>query len=221
MKKSLKTLLSVIIFLTVFPLFQSVWAANLKFDKTTVSVANGATFQIAVTVDPAPDSVISTDVYISYDSTALKVNSVSAGTLFPTVTNDTSTSGKVYIAGLVNDAANSITTAGTLATITFQALKEASVTLSFDCSTSAVIKNDINATNVLNCSQNGTSAVTIGAGGSSGSSPTATPTPGGSSSGETETPAQLPQSGIMDNLVKFAIAGMILLFIGGGLRLLL
>lgn len=197
------------------PIFNQIMAANLKFDKTTVSVANGGTFTISVTVDPSPDAISSTDVYVSYDATALKATAVTAGSLFPTVTNDISTSGKVYIAGLVNDPASSITTAGTLATITFQALKEATTTLTFDCSSSKVIKNDINATNVLNCSQNGTSQVTIGAGGST--NPTATPVPDGAN----ETPQELPQSGIMDNMVKFAVPGIMLLFLGTALRLLL
>lgn len=220
MKKYFLPLLPIIVFFIAIPFFKSTWAANLKFDKTTVSTSNGGTFTISVTVDPSPDSVSSTDVYVNYDATALKATTVAAGSLFPTVTNDISTSGKVYIAGLVNDPASSITAAGTLATITFQALKEATVTLSFDCATSKVIKNDINATNVLNCSQNGTSAVTIGAGGSSSSSPTATPTPGGSS-GATDTPQELPQSGIMDNMIRFAIPGLILLILGSALRLVL
>ncbi len=199
-----------IIFFFVSPYFKLSWAASLNFDKSTVTVGNGGTFQIAVTVDPSGENVSSADVYVSYDATALKATTVAAGSLFPTVSNDISTSGKVYIAGLVNDAASSVSTAGTIATITFQALKEATSTLSFDCTTSKVVKNDINATNVLNCSQNGSSTVTIGAGGSSSN---ATPTP--------TTAGTLPQSGIFDNVVKFAIPGIILLLLGSTLRFVL
>lgn len=223
MKRYLSLFLPIIVFLVVVPLLKSAWAANLKFDKTTVSTTNGGTFTISVIVDPSPDAVFSTDVYVNYDATALKANSVAAGSLFPTVTNDISTSGKVYIAGLVNDPASSITAAGTLATITFQALKEATVTLSFDCATSKVIKNDINATNVLNCSQNGTSTVTIGAGGSS-VNPTATPVPlsgNESDAGGEDIPQELPQSGELDNLIKFAISGIFLLILGSTLRFVL
>ncbi len=207
MRKFISILLPIIVFFITASFFGLAWAANLKFDKTTISVSNGETFQIAVIVDPSPDAITSTDVYISYDATALKATAVSAGSLFPTVTNDISASGKVYIAGLVNDAASSVTSAGTLATITFQALKETTITLSFDCSTSKVIKNDINATNVLNCSANGTSAVTIGSGSSS------VPT--------SAVPTQLPQSGVFDNVVKFAIPGSILLILGSALRFIL
>ena len=121
------------------------------------------------------------------------------------------------IAGLVNDSGSPVTTSGTVATITFQGLKDGSGTLSFDCNTSKIIKNDLNATNVIVCTQNGTSAVTIGAGGSS-SSPTATPAP---NTGVAETPSELPQTGIWDNVVKFALPGMVLLILGGALRFIL
>lgn len=208
MKKQLIHLFLMLIFFIGIPVIKQSMAASLSFDKSTVSVSNGATFQIAVTVNPSGDAITSTDVYVTYDSTALKANSVAAGSLFPTVTNDIATSGKVYIAGLVNDAATSVSTTGTLATITFQALKEATVTLTFDCTKSKIVKNDVNITNVLVCADNGSSTVTIGSGGSSSSTtPTIAPTSG-----------TLPQSGVFDNVVKFAIPGMILLFLGGMLR---
>ena len=211
MNNLFKTFLSLVIFLVVAPFVFSAQAASLKFDKTTATAANGATFQISVTVEPGSDALNSTDVYVTYDATLLKATLVSAGSLFPTVSNDISTSGKVYIAGMVNDPASSISTTGTLATITFQGLKEGSGTLSFDCNTSKIIKNDINASNVMTCSQNGTAAITVGSG--SGTAPTTAP--------NNSAPAELPQSGIFDNVVKFAFPGAILLILGGVLRLVL
>src|SRR3989339_1867820 len=211
MNNLFKTFLSLVIFLVVAPFVFSAQAATLKFDKTTATAANGATFQISVTVEPGSDALNSTDVYVTYDATLLKATLVSAGSLFPTVSNDISTSGKVYIAGMVNDPASSVSTTGTLATITFQGLKEGTGTLSFDCNTSKIIKNDINASNVITCSQNGTSAVTVGSG--SGTAPTTAP--------NNSAPAELPQSGIFDNVVKFAFPGAILLILGSVLRLVL
>lgn len=217
MKEKLKKFLSLAILFIVVPVFVgAVNAASLKFDKTTVSGTNGGTFQIAVTVDPGSDALSSVDAYVSFDSTLLKATAVTAGTLFPTVSHDESTTGKVYIAGMVNDPASSVSTAGTLATVTFQALKDGTATLSFDCNTSKIIKNDINASNVIVCSTNGTSAVTIGSGG--GTNPTATPAPGGSNN---SSPAELPQSGVFDNVIKFAIPGTIMLILGSLLRLVL
>ncbi len=219
MKNWLRKILSLAILFIVLPIFiGTVNAASLKFDKTTVSTTNGGTFQIAVTVDPGSDALSSVDAYVTFDAAYLKATAVTAGSLFPTVSNNISTSGKVYIAGLVNDPTSSISTAGTLATITFQALKDGTATLSFDCNTSKIIKNDINASNVIVCSINGTSAVTIGSGSSGGTTnPTATPTP----AANTGVASELPKSGIFDNVVKFAIPGLLLFLVGGVFRLLL
>jgi hypothetical protein len=218
-----KTILALMIFFGITPLVFAVEAASLKFNNSTATVSNGGTFQIQVIVDPGSDSINSADVYVTYDGSLLKATGVSAGTLFPTVTNDVATSGTVYIAGMVNDPANSVSASGTIATITFQALKEGSGTLSFDCNSSKVVKNDINATNVLTCTANGTSAITVGSGSSGGSDPTATPTTGASDNGGTDdsTPTELPQTGIWDNVAKLAIPGAMLLLIGGALRLIL
>ena len=212
-----KILLTFSFFLILPVFFSGAQAASLNFDKSTATAANGATFQISVTVDPGSDALNSTDAYVTFDPTLLKATTVSAGTMFPTVSNDISTSGKVYIAGMVNDPASSISTAGTLATITFQGVKEGTGTLSFDCNTSIVVKNDINASNVLVCSQNGTAAITIGSG--SNLAPTTPPnTPPNSNDSP---PSQLPQSGIFDNVVKFAFPGAILLILGSMLRFVL
>lgn len=202
--------ITALVFFLALGSFRSSLAASLKFDTASPTVSNGGTFQIGVQVDPGSDSLNSTDIYVLYDSTLLKANSVAAGSLFPTVTNDITTAGKVYIAGMVDDPGTSVSTSGTVATITFQGLKNGSGTLSFDCNTSKIIKNDINATNVIVCSQNGTAAVTVGSG-SSSTEPTATPVAGG----------ELPQSGILDSLIKFSLPGMILLLLGGALRFIL
>lgn len=206
----------------LIPVVFSVEAAYLKFDKSTSTAANGATFQIGVMAEPGGDALSSTDIYVTYDAALLKVTTVTAGSLFPTVTNDITTSGKIYIAGMVNDPASSITTSGTVATITFQGLKEGASTLSFDCNLSKIIKNDLNATNIIQCSQNGSSAVTIGSGGGV----TATPVPGnndnngGDNSGNS-TPAELPQSGVFDSVAKLAFPGAILLILGSVLKIIL
>jgi hypothetical protein len=177
MKKILGKILSLLILFIVFPLvFGSVKAASFSFDKSTVSTTNGGTFQVAVIVNPGSDSLNSVDAYVTFDASVLKATAVTAGTLFPTVTHDESTSGRVYIAGLVNDSASPVTTSGTVATITFQGLKEGTATLAFNCDSSKIVKNDINASNVMTCSQNGTSAATIGSGGSSGGSNNPAPT---------------------------------------------
>lgn len=215
----MKIYIKLFILLTIFSLIpfvsRGVFAASLKFDNTTATAGNGSTFQISVIVDPGSDSLNSTDVYVTFDSSLLKANSVAAGSLFPTVSNDTSTAGKVYIAGMVNDPASSISSSGTLATITFQGLKEGTGTLSFNCDSSKIIKNDIDATNVIVCSSNGTSAVTIGSGGSN-PAPTTPP-----DSNSNQPVAQLPQSGVFENVANIAFPGIILLLLGSIFRLVL
>lgn len=207
MKIFLKFFLLLAIFVIIPCVNGGVFAASLKFDKTTVSVLNGETFQINVTVDPETASIVSADTYVAFDGTLLKATVVTAGTLFPTVSHDESTAGKVYIAGMVDDPNTPVTATGTLATITFQALKDGTATLSFDCNTSKIIKDDINASDVMTCAQNNSSVVTIGA--SSGVSPTLAPV------------SELPKSGIFDNVFNIAVPGMFLLIIGGIFRLLL
>ena len=83
MKKILQTLLLLLVFFLSSPLlFNPAWAGFFKFDKTTVSVSNGGTFQIAVTVDPGSDALNSVDAYVTFDSTVLKATEVTAGSLF-------------------------------------------------------------------------------------------------------------------------------------------
>ncbi len=208
MRKILLRLFVYILFFLIVPVvFGKVAAATLKFDKTSYTVAVNGTFQVQVMVDPGSDQLNSVDAYILYDSNVLKVQSVANGTLFPNVNPDTSTAGTVYIAGYVSNPASSISTGGTIATITFQGLTDGTATLTFDCSTSKIVKDDINATNVMQCSQNGQATVTVGAGG-----PAATAAP---------TPSVLPRTGIIDNVVKLAVPGTILLFLGYAARLIL
>lgn len=192
-------------------------AGNMKFDKTAVAVAAGDTFEIQVVVDSGSEQINSTSAYVNYDATVVEAQSVTAGTFFSTVTNNI-TSGQVYIVGLIDTVGDFRTGSGTLATITFKGLKDGTATLSFLCqttssTTSTIIKNDINATNVIVCDENGTSTVTVGAG--SSGSPTATPAAG------EPTPTALPRSGAFDSLPNFLIFGLVLVLVGGGMRLLI
>lgn len=219
------TIIVTLFFFFVTPVVLAVEAAFLKYDQSAVTVTSGNTFQIAVIVDNGGEEMLSTDVYITYDAALLNATTVSAGSLFPTVTNDMATSGTVYIAGMVNDPASPITTPGTVATVTFQALADGTTSLTFDCGNSKIIKNDINATNIINCSENGSSSVTIGSGSSTDPTPTSASGTSGSSSGtsgsSSGSSSQLPVSGVFDNVIKFAVPGTLLLIVGTVVRLLL
>jgi len=221
-KNAVKIAIGFILFLTLpsFLYANLVEAAYLKFDQATATVANGALYQAQVILDAGTDQVTSTDIWVIYDATLLEAQLVTSGTFFPTVTNNI-TSGKIYIAGLIVDPGTYKTGSGTVATISFKALKNGTGTLTFDCRTdvsnsSKIIKNDVNATNIITCSQNGTQTVTVGA---STTVPTSTPAVLGAV--PTAVPTALPQSGIMDHFNNIMGPGLILFLFGVVLRLIL
>ncbi|OGK23270.1 hypothetical protein A3F58_00555 [Candidatus Roizmanbacteria bacterium RIFCSPHIGHO2_12_FULL_37_9b] len=215
-------LFGIFLILTTYFLSASVFGqahgAFFNFDNASFSANTGETFDAQVIVDAGSDQITSTDAYIVYDVSLLEAQIVTPGSFFPTVINNI-TSGKVYIAGLVDDPATYQTGSGTVATITFKALAQGSGTLSFDCqpdvyNSSKIIKNDINATNVIVCSENGTASVAVGGG---GTGLTVTP----SNFRGTITPSALPRAGVLENVNRVVVPGMILLLIGGALRIIL
>lgn len=201
------------LFLLIFflmPVFSGkIEAGFFSFDKSTYSVATGATVEVQVTIDAGSDELNGVDAYIKYDPLLVSVDSVTDGSFFPTVTKETGTSGTAWIAGYVDDPATSKTGTGTLATIIFKGLKDGNVTLSFDCNSSKIVKNDINASNVLVCSKNTSASIKIGVGSSSPEPTTAAPL------------STLPKSGVFENVIKFVVPGAILLILGSALRLVL
>lgn len=211
-----KIIIIFIFFITFFIGTKNTYAAYFRFDPSSVNSSSGNNFEVKVILEPGSDQIYSTDIYINYDSSLLKVINVKAENLFPTVSNDISANGKVYIAAMVNDPTSYVSSAGPVATITFQGLKDGSGNLSFDCNNSKIIKNDVNGTNVLNCNQNSSASITIGAGGS-----TTTNNQSSNNSSTDSLPQSLPQTGVFDNVVKFGIPGMILLLLGSILRIVI
>ncbi len=210
-KKNKQWLISALLLFLFFFSAKGVNAGTLKFDTTTVNTTVNNTFQVQVIVDAASDQINSIDAYITYDSNVLQAQSVAAGTFFPSIAQNLIT-GKVYVAGYVNDPATSKSGTGTVATITFKALATGTTTLAYFCDTSVnesskIIKNDINATNVIVCGSNGTSTVTIG--GATSLTPTVTVT--GSGTGGT---SSLPTSGTMENILGISVPGLVLVAVG-------
>ena len=219
--KTIKKILTIIVLLTwVSASSAQVNAGFLKFDQSSYDLAVGDTFDVQIIVNPGSDQVTSVDSYVTYDSQIINATSVTEGSYFPTVLNDL-TSGKVYVAGLVDSPSDFKSGTGTVATISFEALKEGTTELVFDCNgqatvTSKVIKNDINSTNVIECSQNGTATVTIGVGGATDTTTEDTPTPT-----PTRRPVtQLPASGTAENMMMLGALGAVLVVIGGVAKLI-
>ena len=189
-------------------------AAGLSFNPSTAATAANSQFSVKVNINAGSEQIVSTDIYVVFDGSGLRADSVAAGSYFPTVSNNITT-GRVYIAGMVDDPATSKTGSGEVATISFTALKEGSFTISIDCNSSKIVKNDINATNIINCSENGTAAVTVG----SGTSGTTAGTTTGGDAGQSTT--SLPRSGVFDNVIKWAVPGTILLIMGAVARFII
>jgi len=205
-----------------FFIVSSAHAAFLKFDKTTATVAVGATFTLEAIVDAGSDQITSTDMWILYDPALLEAQTVASGTFFPVVTNSIS-AGKIYVAGLITDAGTYKTGSGTVATITFKGLKNGTATLSYDCradvsNSSKVIKNAVDPTNVIVCASNTTTVVTVGTG--AGTAPTSAVVPTAVYGAQTY-PTTLPQTGLMDELPKLFIMGSVFVMIGIAMRVLL
>lgn len=212
-----------LLFLITPLLVHGVYAATLEFNPTSTTVDKQGTFDVDIMVDSGSDEISGTDAYILYDSSVLQPQSVQEGTHFPNVTN-TITSDKVSISGVITDPTDFRTGEGKLATITFQAVQAGTTDLEIYCDlsandTSKIVKSDINATNIIECNALQDFTATINEG-----SPTATPVP---TSGPTATPVPtstynnptaLPEAGIVDNIAKYTIPGVVLLMLGGVIR---
>ncbi len=189
----------------------SVSAASLRFDPTSVSSQVDGTFGVDVIVDSGADEILGVDVLIRYDSDLLEVVSISDGTHMTIGKKDLTTPHKIYFAPVVDDPASAVSGVGTVATINFKSKVESTSELNFECelgetNESNILKNDLDATDIITCSDNGKSTIVIGAGGST------------IDSGTTKSPSTLPRSGAFENLALFGVIGGILLLVGGSLR---
>lgn len=225
--------MGLVLTLLVVPLSAQVEAAILKFEPTASTASVNGTFDVNVNVDARNDQIAGTDIQILYDPTLIEPTAVIEGTYFPVVTN-TITSGKVTIAAVIDSTGSYKTASGTVATITFKGLKLGTGTIRFDCDltrsdSSKIIKNDINATNVIECSALNTNSVTIAnLGGGVDSDGDGIPDnqqsvngTGNGSGTSTGGNSQLLQSGIYENVLMLSIPGLSLLAFGLMLKLFL
>lgn len=145
----------------------------LLFDPAASTAAVGANFTISIMVDTFNNESLGTDAYIQYDTTAAQFVQVVNGDFFPSVSH-TDQQGTLSIRGMVTEPASFRTGTGKLATVTFKGLKDVVTRFTFICggtsgASSKIIKNDINASNIIACDANNIFTATIG-------NATATPT---------------------------------------------
>lgn len=169
---------------------------SLQFDKTSVSVAQNATFQLKVNINVDAHTVLGSDAVINYAGSDLEVVSITNGGFFPEFNSANAASGRLEIHGYTSSINDSRTGNGVLATIVFKAKKgSGSSAVTFACTGSG---NDTNilttaGQNVLACSQTNTSGISY-----TGVTNTSTPTPT-TASGSTPTPTQKPTGNTAPN----------------------
>lgn len=204
------------VFFIVASTQSSVHAAMLQFDPATGSGAIGETVDLGIVVNAGSDEILAVDAQVRYDKNILEVQNCTDGTFLKVARKDFATPGQLYIAGIVEDPGSPVTGKGTMATCTFKIKANATTNVTYLCtpgetaSDSNVAKNNADATDVIQCSDNGTAVITAGTG--VGGSPTTTPAGGQGGSGTI--PSELPKTGIIDELMKFAVPGAILVAVG-------
>ncbi|MFQ5452030.1 MAG: cohesin domain-containing protein [Candidatus Paceibacterota bacterium] len=200
-----------LLYVFAVPFVSSAHAAILLFDPSSVSSGVGESFDVKIMVDTQGDEILGVDALLEYDPQAVTVDSISDGDFLKVGKKDFATAGKVYVAGVVEDPGTSAQGTGVLATITFTGLIDSTHELRYVCdlgetNESNISKNDLDATDIINCADNGKATIVIGGGGSD-----VTPAPGGGSS-------ELPRSGIIDSLLTFAMIGGVLMLLGIGAK---
>ncbi len=198
----------------------AVQGATLTFDPSSAQVKVGETTSLAIKVNAGTSEVLGVDALLEYDKNLLKVESITEGTFLTITTRDSATEGKAYIAGAVESVGESVTGSGVFATIKFKALANGTSTVKFICELgetgeSNISESTIDATDLIECSQNGQATI-VSSGGT---------TTGGSTGGSTSTSSagrstQLPQTGVVQDMVVMAMfVGGALFLVGIGTRL--
>lgn len=224
-----KYLFSLLVVVTIYGCIsiKGARAAFLDFDPKSVSTKVGTTFDVKLKIDAGTDEILSTDARVIYDPKILSVEDIKDGSYFSIPKKDcTTTPGKCYIAGIIETPGDSQTGSGVLVTLTFKGIANGSDTLSIICTPgetakdSNIAKNELNVSDIIECTKNGKVAVTVGNG---VATPSATITPSGGGAGNPPAggPSTLPRSGVVDDVLKVAVPGAILFIFGIAVKLLL
>jgi len=185
--KKIAHILTSLVFVIVLVSLMAKTAEAAYFDLTPSSGSydENASFDVVVGIDSGEDKVYAADVWINFDASLFKVNSVSAvaSPAFSFVMGDQNidnSAGTVKIAlnPAVSSSLDAKTAKGSLLTLNLTALKEGNGALSFICTDGSI--NDANiiepesVSDIIVCSSNRGASYTVSTGGSTDSVPTAT-----------------------------------------------
>lgn len=206
MNKYLLTLTSLVLVMAIRLVFASaVFAASMSLSPATLSRDVGDEFTVDIVVDPEGEESSGATALISYDSSKLQAQTVTAGTSYTQeLTNEIDpTAGQIHFdAGVLG---TTVTSRTTLATITFKAIAAgvAQVNFTFDpnatTNTSIVASSAVPPTNLLTDGNVNNGSYTISA--------TGTTTSG--------TSGTLPNTGVVEDTLMVLGIGGALLVVGG------
>ncbi|OGK21023.1 hypothetical protein A3C23_02315 [Candidatus Roizmanbacteria bacterium RIFCSPHIGHO2_02_FULL_37_13b] len=135
--------------------------AIIKLDTSEKTTSVNQTFKVDVYVDAGQYEILSSDVRLQYDKSSIEPLSAEDGGFMTLVYSDLySKPGNIYLASVVEEAKDYRTGKGKVATITFKAIKQGKSKISVICipgvtaDDSNISKNDINATDVIDCRKN-------------------------------------------------------------------
>lgn len=211
-----KCLFLIFLFFVFNGLFtRPVFAGTLSLNPSSLAVALNTPFSVTINIDTKGENTTATDVLLTFDPSYLEITNVEfkVPTLYPTNTKVLdNTGGKIRMTSTHEDAVNSYSGSGTLATLTFNPKTIGNANVVFTCQAGKT--NDTNmfkkgtSTDVAECSGlvNGIYAISQSG---TGAIPTSAPR------------ATLPTSGNIGPTGFILIGGAALLGIGVALVLLL
>jgi uncharacterized protein YcnI len=202
-------------------------AAHFTLNPASANETTGQNFVVTVGVDSDTSKVIGIDIQGTFDASKLEIESIDKANVPDDGYQFTYTSSQAIIHNdtgkfeLTLPSANSSVYTGVVAKhdllkITFKPKAAGVATLNYVCAAGSVADTNIidqSGSDVVDCASNQSGSYTI-SDGSSGSSPTATPTSGSSSSSSstaTATPttaASLPDTGTVANTVALLVLGI-------------
>lgn len=235
----LPTLLFVTLFFLALPI-QAFAVNSLSFDAISKNGNVGDTIRVGTMIS-ATDEVISADVKITYDTSAIEILSTEAGDFFKDVSQSTSTPGTLTLTAL-QEGTKGKKGSGVVAYTNMKFKKSGSSQLKFLCSstnpTSKLIINATTASNAIDCASTGAQVLGISVG--TAGAPTPTPAPGSVTptasvpvgtvvqpgAGQpyspggvyTTPPTRLPQSGAVEDTIHVMIFGGLFVALGTLLR---
>lgn len=226
MRNFLYKALLLFMFFLVGPVVSAVFAGTLSFEPSSVNTSVGEEFTLTVQVDVGDSEVLGVDALLQYDEDILEVVSMTDGTFLSIGTKEFGEPGKAYIAGLVENASESVTGSGPLVDVTFKAQSGGTSDVTFVCregetGESNISENSTDATDLIECSQNGEAVIVVEGddSGSDGNGDGGGGTGNGGGSGSGSTPSELPQTGFLEDMVLLGMfGGGLLLLVGLGTR---